>query len=340
MRCPECKAITDPSSAFCSTCGLILLKVKNPQRRREDHAQEKRRSVDLLEEECRFCNGHVRADAVRCVHCGQILKDEVVREMMRRRRAQINYASWVAYILGLFVLLIFKPVGILAIGAGLILSIVYYALPADPTRLDSESFLQTFKRQMKIERVAVPIPALKSMKLIFIGTPMLAALAGYFANYILLQRPMNQILAENSSYHGMKVSTHYQYWVIPGVLVYDLKELNAELDPLHVHTALLQFAHNMRSRTYERVELKFRGKERLQVDGETFRRVGVEYGKKNFNFAMFEVAKSAQPVDPTAELKKSGAPNEALVDFHKIWYANEELARLSRQRADAAMLAR
>lgn len=339
MRCPECKAITDPSMSSCPTCGLLLLKVKNPQRRREDYAQEKRRVADILETDCRYCNGKVKPDAVRCVHCGEILKEEVLREVMRRRRAQINYASWVAYILGLFVLLIFKPVGILAIAAGLILSILYYALPADPTRIESESFFKTFKRQLRVERVAVPIPALRSRKLIFIGTPMLAALAGYFANYVLLQRPMNQILADNASFAGMKVSTHYEYWVVPGVLVYDLKELDAELDPLHVHAALLQFAHNMRQRKYERVELKFRGKERLHVDGETFRRVGEAYGKKKFDFAMFEVARNARPVSG-AQGNRPSEPNEALVDFHRIWYANEELARLSRQRADAALLAR
>lgn len=338
MRCPECKAITDPASTFCTTCGLILLKVKSPQRRREDRAQEKRRAIDLLETECRFCKGLVKADAVRCVHCSEILNDDLLREVMRRRRAQINYASWVAYVLGLFVLLIFKPVGILAIAAGLILSIIYYALPADPRKLESESFLATFKRQMRVERVAVPVPALRSKKLIFIGTPMLAALAGYFANYVLLQRPMNQILEQNAAYNGMKVSTHYQYWVVPGVLVYDLKELNAELDPLHVHTALLQFAHDMKSRKYDRVELHFRGKQRLHVDGETFRKVGEEYGRKNFQFALFEFAKRARPAPGTEAPKLPNGPNEALVNFHRIWYANEELARLSKQRATAAEL--
>ena len=340
MRCPECKSLNLPTSGFCGTCGLILVTLKSPQRRREDLVQERRRSEDRPEINCRFCDGKIREGAVRCMHCSQILDEEFVRKMMQRRRAQINYASWVAYILGLFVLLIFKPVGLLAIGAGLVLSIIYYALPVDPTDLGKTSIWSFIKKQVRLERVEVPIPAMRSRKLIFLGTPIIAALAGYMANYLLLQRPMNQILEENAAYRGMKVQTHYQYWVIPGVLVYDLRSLDDDLDPLHVHTAMLQYAFNKRQSEYDRVELHYRGKKKIWMDGNTFKRIGEEYGKKNFQYVLFDFTGTVKARDRNTRLDKVKDPNEALVQFHRIWYANEELSRLSRQKAEAAAAAR
>lgn len=340
MRCPECKAANEAAASFCSTCGLILFKVKSPQRRAEDHAQERRRSADLAVAECRFCKGRVPAGAVRCMHCSQFLDEELARTLMQRRRAQINYASWVLYLLGLFALLIFKPVGFLAIAAGLALSILYYALPADPISLDGQSFFRTFWQQLRVERVAVPVPAMRKRKLIFVGTPLLAAIAGFLANYLILQRPMNQILEQNAAYRGMKVSTHYQYWIVPGVLVYDLRSLDNDLDPLHVHTALLQYAQKQKTSDYERVELHYRGEAKLWMDGTTFKRIGEEYGKRNFKFALFDFTKMVKSANAQVELKDVRDPNESLVQFHRIWYANDELARLSKERADAAALAR
>ena len=115
-----------------------------------------------------------------------------------------------------------------------------------------------FRRQFRMERVAIPIPALRNKKLIFVGTPLIAALIGYSANYFLLQEPVNDILKESSAFQGMKVSAHYQYYVVPGVVVYDLEGLSARQTPLDVQTALLEFAKKVKEKRYSRVLRLFR----------------------------------------------------------------------------------
>ena len=65
---------------------------------------------------------------------------------------------------------------------------------------------------------------MRNKKLVFVGTPLIAALIGYSANLFLLQQPMNDVLKQNAAFRGMKVSAHYEYWVVPGVVVYDLAD--------------------------------------------------------------------------------------------------------------------
>src|SRR5687768_6702002 len=215
MRCPECKSLNEAGSAVCGSCGLILLNAATPaqKRRAEDYAGQKRRAADREFVPCRFCGGEIDSKAIRCRHCSEIVNDEYYRDRARRIRSRVNYASWVAYLFGLGALLVFRPVGILSIAAGLALSIVYYAIPAEPPQKGRGGLGRFLKAQLKMERVSLPIPALRNKKLVFVGTPLVAALVGYSANIFLLQRPVNEVLEGNSAFHGMKVSAHYQYWI-------------------------------------------------------------------------------------------------------------------------------
>src|SRR5439155_13658949 len=98
--------------------------------------------------------------------CSEIVDDDYYRTRAQRTRARVNYASWVAYLFGLGALLVFRPVGIVSIGAGLLLSILYYAIPVEPPATKAHphrrlSFGRLLARQLKLERVAIPIPALR-----------------------------------------------------------------------------------------------------------------------------------------------------------------------------------
>src|SRR5712691_1030340 len=147
MRCPECKSMNEPNAAVCHTCGLILLQASEqpaaqavlaaappaPKRRAEDFAGQKRRARDHQRKACEFCGGDIPTTAIRCRHCSEIINEDYFRERAQRLRSRINYASWIAYLFGLGALLVFRPVGLLSIAAGLLLSIVYYAIPVEPT---------------------------------------------------------------------------------------------------------------------------------------------------------------------------------------------------------------
>jgi predicted nucleic acid-binding Zn ribbon protein len=278
---------------------------------------------------CQFCKADIRKDSIRCKHCGEIVNEDYYRQRAQRIRARVNYASWVAYLFGLAALLVFRPVGLLSVAAGLLLSIVYYAIPVEPPSIAGRkkiSLSERLRRQMKFERVAIPIPHFKSKKLIFVGTPLVAALIGYSANTFLLQEPMNQVLKENSAFNGMHVRAHYEYWIVPGVVVYDLRDLSVRQTPIDVHTAFLEFAQKLRDRKFTRVQLSYRGNTRFEIDGASFRQLGNEYAKRNFDYVLYKFPQLFQPTQPS-QINKTDSARDALVQFHREWYGRDLLTR-------------
>ena len=328
MHCPECKALNEAGAAACASCGLLLLNAA-PKRRAEDFAGQKRRAADT-DHPCQFCGGSIAANAIRCRHCSEIVNDEYYRERATRIRSKVNYASWVAYLFGLGALLVFRPVGLFSIAAGLLLSILYYAIPVEPPASGKQkrrsSLGQILRRQLRMERVSIPLPALRNKKLVFVGTPLIAALIGYSANVLLLQQPMDDVLQENAAFHGMKVSAHYQYWIIPGVVVYDLKQLDFKQTPIDVHTAFLEFAKKLKEKRYSRVELSYQGITKFSIDGESFAKIGREYAQRNFEYVLYDFPRAvAGKSDPNKAAGKSD--RDALLEFHKRWYGNDRLTQ-------------
>jgi hypothetical protein len=331
MRCPECNSLNEADTAACTNCGLLLLNTA-PKRRAEDLAVKKRRSGDTVEStHCKFCDGTILTKSVRCKHCSEVVDEDFYRERAQRLRSRVNYASWVMYLFGLGALLVFRPVGVLSIAAGLLLSIAYYAIPVEPPaspRSRKRTGLGTLiRRQLKMERVAIPLPALRHKKLVFVGTPLVAALIGYSANLFLLQEPVNDILRENAAFHGMKVSAHYQYWVVPGVVVYDLEGLSFRQTPIDVHTAFLEFARKMKEKRYSRVDLSYRGERKFTIDGASFMKIGEEYAKRNFDFVLYTFPTLFRAADGKPAIDANDQDREALLQFHRRWYGEDQLTK-------------
>lgn len=333
MNCPECHALNETEAAACSSCGLILLSVvpAAPKRRAVDHARQGRRTSDHETATCRFCGGDIPLTAIRCRHCSEIVNDEYYRERSQRLRSRVNYSSWVAYLFGLAALVVFRPVGVLSIAAGLLLSIVYYAIPVDPpasgttkkrTRLGT-----LIRKQLRMERVSIPIPALRHKKLVFVGTPLVAALIGYSANLLLLQEPVNDILKQSNAFKGMSVSAHYQYYIIPGVVVYDIEGLSVRQTPIDVHTAFLEFAKKLKEKRYSRVELSYQGTTKYSIDGASFQKLGEEYNKRNFDWVLYSFSRLLRPENGTEPLDDAVSDRDALLDFHRQWYGKDAMTK-------------
>lgn len=333
MRCPECHTNNEPTAAACASCGLLMIAPPIPvvtKRRAEDFASQRRRAADRDHIPCQFCHGEVTLNVSRCRHCGEIINEDYYRKRAQRLRARVNYASWVAYLFGLAALLVFRSVGLLSIAGGLLLSIVYYAIPVEPPEASARkksSFGARLKRQLKMERVAIPLPHLRNKKLVFVGTPLVAALIGYSANLFLLQEPMNEILHSNAAFQGMNVSAHYEYWVVPGVVVYDLREVSVRQTPIDVHTALLEFAKKVRARRYRTIQLSYRGIEKFEIDGNGFRRLGEEYARRNFDYVLYAFPRLFRAVLPARAVNTNASERDALVQFHRQWYGQDQMTR-------------
>ncbi|HEV7241578.1 MAG TPA: hypothetical protein VGQ36_20265 [Thermoanaerobaculia bacterium] len=324
--------LNEADAAACTSCGLLLLNIAPKKRRSEDFAVQRRRAADQEDATCRFCGGTIATNAIRCKHCSEVLDEDFYRERAQRLRSRVNYASWIAYLFGLGALLVFRPVGVVSIAAGLLLSIVYYAIPVEPPSSplkpkEKGSFAALLRRQFKFERVAISLPALRHKKLVFVGTPLVAALIGYSANVLLLQQPVDDVLSQNSALRGMKVSAHYQYWVVPGVVVYDLEELSFRQTPIDVHTAFLEFAKKLKAKRYSRVDLSYRGTTKFSIDGASFTRLGEEYTKRNFDYVLYSFPRLLRPVEGTPPLDPAVPDRDALLEFHRRWYGQDPLTR-------------
>lgn len=335
MHCPECHSLVEPGAAACTSCGLLLIHPpvpaeEGPKRRAEDFAHQKRRAADHEALACQFCSGEIAAKAIRCRHCGEIVNDDYYRERAQRLRTRINYASWVSYILGLGALLVFRPVGLLSIGAGLILSIIYYAIPVEPPASRRQKrrvgLWTVIRRQFRFERTTVGLPLLRSRKLVFVGTPLIAAVVGYTANVVLLQEPADEVLRKNAAFRGMQVSAHYQYWVVPGIVVYDLEQISFRQTPIDVHTAFLEFAKSLRAKRYKRVDLSYKGVTKFSIDGEAFQRLGNEYAKRNFDYVLYTFPRLFHRSDGKHQ-PADASQRDALLDFHRHWYGEDQLTQ-------------
>ena len=325
MRCPECKSLNEAGSSACGQCGLLLLKLTPAKRRSDDFAATKRRASDQSLMQCPFCGGEIQNSAARCLHCAQIVKAEARVEQALRRRAQINYASWIAYIFGLIAFVVFKPVGIVSIAAGLLLSIAYYAIPIERVSKsdddEKEGFWDFAKRQVRLERIAIAIPRIPGRKLVFVGTPLIAATIGFLANFFLLQQPMNKILAANSAYDGMSVSAHYRYFFIPGEVTYDLRSIGSRQSTLDVHTALLEYAKTLKGRRFRNIRLSYQGVDKFSIAGDKFQKLGEEYDRRNFAYVLLDFPKLYRRHSGKAPAKQQDNDRDALHEFHQQWYA-------------------
>lgn len=322
--------MNETDAAACGTCGLLLLNVA-PKRRAEDLAVQRRRAGDRESAECKFCGGLISPKAVRCKHCSEVVDEDFYRERAQRLRSRVNYASWVLYLFGLAALLVFRPVGVLSIATGLLLSIAYYAIPVEPPaspRTKKKSGLGAMiRRQLRMERVSIPLPALRNKKLVFVGTPLIAALIGYSVNLFLLQEPVNDILKENAAFRGMEVSAHYEYYVVPGVVVYDLRGLSFRQTPIDVHTAFLEFAKQLKEKRYKRIDLSYKGEKKFEIDGASFARLGSEYAKRNFEYALYSFPRLFHAAAGTPPLAQQTASRDALLEFHRRWYGEDPLTK-------------
>lgn len=325
MRCPECSAVNEPEATACAQCGLLMIGTA-PKRRAEDLAGQGRRAADRETAFCRYCGGSVMATAFRCRHCSEVLDEEFYRARAQRVRSRVNYASWVLYLFGLAALLVYRPVGMVAISGGLLLSIAYYAIavdaPSSPGSKKKSGLGALLRRQLAFERVSIALPALRKHKLVFVGTPLVAALIGYLANVVLLQQPINDILKQNNAFQGMEVSAHYKYWVVPGVVVYDLRTLTARQTPLDVHTAFLEFAKQLKEKRYRRVDLSYRGDRKFTIEGASFTKLGEEYTRRNFDYVLYSFPRLFKP-----PVREEATDRDALLEFHRTWYGADELTQ-------------
>ena len=94
-----------------------------------------------------------------------------------------------------------------------------------------------------------------------------------------------------------------------------------------MHTAFLEFAKRMRAAKLERVELSYRGTTKFTIDGAAFHRLGDEYAKRNFDYVLYTFPRLFHSVGPDAPPAAADSDRDALLQFHRHWYGEDQLTR-------------
>lgn len=122
---------------------------------------------------------------------------------------------------------------------------------------------------------------MKHRKIVWLLVPVAAVAAIMCWNYFTVQRPMSSKSNSDPRNDGLSITAHYQWYVNPSVLVFDLRgfsDTNSEADVLR---NLFQCAHAMKSHSFDRIILEYKGNPRFILKGTNFKQVGNEYGYQN-----------------------------------------------------------
>lgn len=153
----------------------------------------------------------------------------------------------------------------------------------------------------------------------------------YLINYNSLQSKMNDILMADSRNHGIDVTVHYENYVLPSVLIYDLKTVGSDNSRADVFRVLLQFAEKIKSSDFKTVKLLFKRREKFLIDGDYFHQLGEEYQVQNPIYTMRTFSENLRtPEGAVAYPGWTGGLLGVLAkqmddfnDFHEQWYGAE-----------------
>ena len=98
---------------------------------------------------------------------------------------------------------------------------------------------------------------------------LVAGVIGLFTvNYSMLGKPMEDVLKSDPRNSGIRMEAHYGNYIIPSVLVLDVKEVSNEKSPADVFRVLLQYASEIQKVEFETVNLNSKGKTKFILNRE------------------------------------------------------------------------
>lgn len=175
---------------------------------------------------------------------------------------------------------------------------------------------------------------MKKPIIVVFASVLVAVASIYYFNYFQLQSKMDDVLREDPRNYGIDVSVHFENYINPSILVYNLRSVSGGKTILDVFRVFLQLAEKVQSRKFEVVELSFRGKTKFKISGSYFQTLGKEYSWQNPIYTVRTFPEHL--MNPDGSKAYSGwiggllgvleRQMEDFNDFHKKWYL-EDLAK-------------
>lgn len=153
----------------------------------------------------------------------------------------------------------------------------------------------------------------------------------FAANYFMLGKPMAETLKSDSRNSGIRMTARYGKYLLPSVLVIDVKEVTDNNSAADVFRILLQYAEKIQKMEFEKVNLNSKGKIKFYLKGDYFRELGEEYDFQNPVYTMRTFSENVYTLDgrnafPTwtgGVIGVLGKQMEDFNEFHRQWYIND-----------------
>ena len=172
-----------------------------------------------------------------------------------------------------------------------------------------------------------------SSKVILVGlAAVVFATVGVWAfNYLSVDRPLQNALHADARDQVVSARAHYDNWVDPNTLVFDLTSVSGSATRMDVFRTFLQFASVMKDRRFGIVILAAHGKKRFTLDGSYFRQLGQEYGDQNPIYTIRTFPIHVSDMDGTKPFSEYtggilgvlGKEMDQFSEFSDRWYLND-----------------
>jgi hypothetical protein len=142
---------------------------------------------------------------------------------------------------------------------------------------------------------------------------------------------MNDVIKNDTRNKGIEVSVHFENYVNPSILKYDLKSISGTNSMTDIFRVVLQFAQKVKSKKFDMVGLSFRGKMKFKIHGDYFLKLGEEYSYQNPVYTIRTFPENLMNPDGSRAYPEwSGGlfgvlakQMEDFNDFHRRWYLED-----------------
>jgi hypothetical protein len=171
------------------------------------------------------------------------------------------------------------------------------------------------------------------MKVIRYAVVLVAAIVLAVAvwNYSSVFSPVNEVVQADVRNAGITVWAHFDDYVDPSILVFDLRTVSGNSSRTDVFRVFLQTASRLKASEFKTVKLSFEGRPKFLIEGAYFRKLGEEYETQNPVYTMRTFAENVYRLDGTkAYAEWTGGllgvlqkEMEQFSTFHDDWYLND-----------------
>lgn len=178
-------------------------------------------------------------------------------------------------------------------------------------------------------------------KFIYLAVGLSMITASIFSvNYWFVGAALSDAIESDSRNVGVEASAHYENYIFPSVLVFDLRKVSGTNSPADVFRIFLQFSFRVKDKSFERVQLAHNGIVKFQIRGDFFQKLGREFEQQNPIYTIRTFPENVHRPDGTPAFGTwtggmLGVLSQQMKDFNKFhqeWYINDIVAATAAQK--------